>query len=98
MFFLIVRHVCFYIAAVLFSTSPTKKKTMQTIKESIANSNEYQKINELDATEIENLYFNLMRDAESPKNTMLLDKCEKNYHQLTGEFLTSVIRGRLKNI
>ena len=71
---------------------------MQTIKESLSNGNEYQKINELDAAEIENLYFNLIRDAASPKNTMLLDKCEKNYHQLTGEYLTSVIIGRLKNI
>lgn len=56
---------------------------------------QYIKINELNANEIEDLYFRLMMDEPSNINTMLLDKCEKNYRQITGNSLTKVVRDRI---
>ncbi len=55
----------------------------------------YQKVSDLDADEIEDLYFKLMRLPSTPINTMNLDKCEKNYYQLTGKSLTAIVRNRL---
>lgn len=42
----------------------------------------YQKVSDLDADEIDDLYFKLMRLPSTPINVMNLDKCEKNYYQV----------------
>ena len=52
-------------------------------------------ISHLSIEETEDLYFALMRLPSTPINTMMLDKCEKNYWILTKKSLTKTIRKRL---
>ncbi len=54
-----------------------------------------EKIEHLSPEETEDLYFALMRLPNTPINTMMLDKCEKNYWKLTKKSLTKTIRKRL---